>query len=53
MSEKYQIFYSDSVLSFNYDVYWGVFSNAPNIIQVCTGDESVTMFVIGEYFILI
>jgi hypothetical protein len=55
MSEKYQIFCkifcSDSVLSFNYDVYWGVFSNTSNIIQVRIGHESVTMFVISEYFI--
>jgi hypothetical protein len=32
-------------------VYWGVFSNAPNIIQVHIGHRSVTMFVISEYFI--
>lgn len=51
MSENYQIFCSDSVLSFNCDVYWGVFSNASNIIQVRIGHGSVTMFVIIEYFI--
>jgi hypothetical protein len=48
MSENYQIFCSDSVLSFNCDVYWGVFSNASNIIQVRIGHGSVTMFVIIE-----